>query len=120
MKSRLVWTPLIAYSILIFWESAQSRPPVPDLGFSWQDKFYHFIGYASYGITILIAISQLSLRTSKRILMMFIIGALFAASDELHQAFVPGRSCDLLDWIADCCGLLGSTILLKRIQGFLQ
>ncbi|MBM4356411.1 MAG: VanZ family protein, partial [Deltaproteobacteria bacterium] len=30
----------------------------------------------------------------------------FAACDELHQEFVPGRSCDLLDWLADVAGIL--------------
>ncbi len=31
---------------------------------------------------------------------------LFAAVDELHQHFIPGRSCDLLDWVADASAIL--------------
>jgi len=39
-------------------------------------------------------------------------GGIYAASDEIHQYFVPGRSCDFLDWLADILGLaLGITII---------
>lgn len=30
--------------------------------------------------------------------------SLYAASDELHQLFVPGRSCQVSDWLLDTCG----------------
>lgn len=30
--------------------------------------------------------------------------SLYAATDELHQLFVPGRSCELRDWGIDTCG----------------
>jgi len=29
----------------------------------------------------------------------------FAASDEIHQAFVPGRETDVMDWLADVAGI---------------
>jgi len=32
-------------------------------------------------------------------------GALYAASDEWHQSFVPGRQVSALDWVADLCGV---------------
>lgn len=28
----------------------------------------------------------------------------FGVSDEWHQSFVPGRSCDVMDWVADTSG----------------
>lgn len=34
------------------------------------------------------------------------IGALYAVSDELHQKFVPGRSCQATDVLIDSCGVL--------------
>lgn len=41
------------------------------------------------------------------------IGAIYGMTDELHQMFVPGRSPDVLDWLADVFGLFvgyGTTI----------
>ena len=31
---------------------------------------------------------------------------LYSISDEIHQIFVPGRSCELLDVFIDTCGSL--------------
>ena len=33
-----------------------------------------------------------------------LIVSLFGATDEFHQHFTPGRSMDVLDWLADTCG----------------
>ena len=44
------------------------------------------------------------------------LSAAYAASDELHQAFVPGRSCELRDVLVDtsgaACGILAAFLLL--------
>ena len=37
--------------------------------------------------------------------------ALYAASDELHQAFIPGRSPQLADVLIDCGGALAGILL---------
>lgn len=33
-----------------------------------------------------------------------IFGSFYGATDEIHQIFVPGRVCDLADWITDTLG----------------
>jgi VanZ family protein len=33
------------------------------------------------------------------------LGIIFAASDEIHQLFVPGRFCSVADFLFDCIGL---------------
>ncbi len=38
----------------------------------------------------------------------------FAASDELHQAWVPERSPQVLDWVADAIGALGAGWACRR------
>jgi UDP-2,3-diacylglucosamine pyrophosphatase LpxH len=53
----------------------------------------------------------------RRHLLVFMGVALFGATDEWHQYFVPGRSCELGDWVADSLGgglglLAGSLQLL--------
>ena len=40
-----------------------------------------------------------------------ICGALYAVSDEIHQRFVPGRSCELRDVLIDTCGVLLGVII---------
>lgn len=42
------------------------------------------------------------------------IGSLFAASDEWHQSFIPGRDASVLDWISDCVGILGTLFLIHK------
>jgi len=32
--------------------------------------------------------------------------SVYAASDEVHQSFVPGREMSILDWLADAAGIL--------------
>lgn len=41
-----------------------------------------------------------------------VVGVLFAASDEIHQLFVPGRGCQLRDVVLDGCGVLTGTLLV--------
>lgn len=46
-----------------------------------------------------------------------LLGALYGITDELHQAFVPGRSVSMFDWFADVTGvLLGYTVFLIMIS----
>ena len=49
----------------------------------------------------------------KLIMVVLLIGALYGASDETHQLFVPGRSCDIADWIADCVGISFSLLFIN-------
>lgn len=44
-----------------------------------------------------------------------LIGILYAATDELHQYFVPGRSCDFTDWLADIAGLACGALIIYII-----
>ena len=43
------------------------------------------------------------------------IGALYAISDEIHQYFVPGRSCQISDIIIDTCGALTGILIIFTI-----
>ncbi len=57
------------------------------------------------------------------VLMSLIPGCLYAASDEIHQYYVPGRSCELGDVIIDSVGVAAGVIcamivifIVKRIS----
>lgn len=47
---------------------------------------------------------------------MFAVGSLYAASDEFHQLFVPGRSGRLTDVLIDSAGLLAGILVVCLIK----
>jgi VanZ family protein len=50
-----------------------------------------------------------------------LVASFYGATDEIHQFYVPGRTMEVYDWIADTLGgLLGSQacrLWLKRFSG---
>lgn len=74
--------------------------------FPLKDKGAHFLVYALLGF--LCAHATLRTWPDRRPARTLALGAFVAAawglSDELHQAFVPGRSAELLDLVADTLG----------------
>lgn len=46
----------------------------------------------------------------------WLIGTAYAMTDEFHQSFVPGRSCELRDVVIDSCGVLMG-VLLATLAG---
>lgn len=116
-KKILLSAPLFIYSCAIFYMSQQSK--VPDIfnELNLSDKILHFMAYFVYGITIMLfLIPNTSLSNTRLILLILAIGYLFGASDELHQYFIPGRSCDFFDWCADAGGVSLSLVLLKILN----
>ena len=93
--------PAVAYAGLIFFLSSQSSFPVPP-GIWDFDKVLHCIEYA--GLAFLIARALVSLDVTAAAAVSAILATVYGATDELHQYFVPGRSCDVRDWIADAAG----------------
>lgn len=70
-------------------------------------KAAHFIVYFSLGFSVcgcaLTFDSKTKLHNS---LVAFGISALYSASDEIHQLFVPGRSGQISDVLLDCIGII--------------
>ena len=73
------------------------------------DKIVHAVEYGILGILFVRAIAHTYPKESWLLLWAttFFFVALYAMSDEFHQSFVPGRSTDVYDWMADALG--GST-----------
>jgi len=98
--------PVILYAGLIFWGS--SIPSLPShLPFTIKDKVLHFLEYFIFGILLIRSGLSLNRRLTPRamLIVVFIIGILYAATDELHQGFVPGRDMNFWDWLADSIGV---------------
>lgn len=75
-------------------------------------KTAHFSIYFALGICVLMSIiTYCNLRLYVRIVLSGIICIIYAASDELHQLYVAGRSCELFDVFIDAIGsILGILI----------
>ncbi len=76
-------------------------------------KFAHFSLYFLMGILSFLAIvSYKRIKLSLRFLFSYVFSVLYAVSDEIHQLFVPGRSCELRDVFIDSCGIILSLIII--------
>ena len=89
---------------LIF--AASSIPNLRNLPGGMSDKSGHSIGYAMLAGLLLRAFAGGRLRgiTWKGGLIAIVLATLYGVTDEFHQLFVPGRSADPYDVLADCVG----------------
>lgn len=75
-------------------------------------KSAHFILYTVFGIFVMCVLCGLKKPTVKVWIAAAAITAVYAATDEFHQIFVPGRSGELRDILIDTSGgILGSGII---------
>ena len=80
-------------------------------------KVAHFSIYTLVGFLLMSLISTYDLKENKRIIISLGIGVLYAASDEIHQLFVPGRSGQITDVVLDSMGvLLGILLILMLLK----
>lgn len=111
------WLPWCAYLGLIFGISGLSRPE-EDFGISVSDWLAHLGEYF-----ILLGLTFRAFRKAgwqdlkTRYFFAGIVFCLFfAASDELHQFFVPGRNCDIRDFLFDAAGTLAGAVIYKVMK----
>lgn len=95
------WLLPVGFALAIVAESSQAAVTVPS-GLWNGDKLVHFLAFGLMGTVVLRALRIE--RAWLRALVAAAIVSLFGASDEIHQAFTPGRSCDVFDWVADTLG----------------
>lgn len=95
------------YALLIFVASAIPHIPTP-LGFKGGDKVVHFLEYGIFSLLLFLAFFNSGKEYMKKNVFVFsiIIGMIYGLSDEIHQKFVPGRNCDMFDFLADGLGIL--------------
>lgn len=100
--------PAFLYAALIFYVSSLQSISPPSIGFTWDDKIYHFGEYVLLSFFIFIALRYYRQDTIRKHLHLIaiLIACCFAASDEIHQFFVPGRDSQLGDLLADSLGIV--------------
>ena len=104
VRKLFLWGPVAAWCLLIFAFSA-----IPDLSSGLQCDFpLRKAGHmAEYGVLFALvrrACAGSGARLAPAAWSAAAFALLYAASDEWHQSFVPGRSPDVIDWVADVAG----------------
>ncbi len=101
----IFWMPVCLYCAVIFIQS--SYPSVAHLrDVPFGDKYMHILGYSLLGFLFFRAFRSSRPGTRRMVLSLLSISAstAYGISDEFHQYFVPYRSADVLDVIADMIG----------------
>ena len=90
-------------------------------------KTAHFTEYAVLGASLfinmrdIVRIRGINAAAAKvSFVIPWSIGTFYAVTDEIHQHFVPGRSCELRDIVIDACGVAAGVLVmgfLKRKNG---
>ena len=111
------WIPVLLWAAFIL--TATSIPTVPVAPAAGTDKLGHLAMYAVLGFLALRAAWD---GTPRTIAVTLAAIALFGAVDEWHQHFLPTRSAEFADWVADVAGAtLGAGSLaalkLRRVKG---
>jgi VanZ family protein len=84
--------------------------------FDTQDKLEHFFAYFILSILIMLSFSIQSRFLSIRrnaVLVSVIAIFLYASIDEIHQMIVPGRYCDVYDWLFDIVGGISGILIIS-------
>jgi len=107
----------LSWAGLIFYLSSQPSIEAPAL-FPGQDKLFHLIAFGILGL-----LTMGSLRApragypTRRVWLVVLAVTLYGILDEIHQYFVPGRSADVYDALADALGaVLGAWTMYYLIR----
>jgi VanZ family protein len=100
--------PIIWLAVILTLTSIPGRdvPQVPL--FPEADKVVHLTMYAVLGALVSASVGGRGVSVGRVIVAI----AVFAAFDEWHQQFIPGRTMDVMDWLADVIGCLLGLIFL--------
>jgi VanZ family protein len=116
LRILFIWAPPIAYLGLIFYLSAQSTVPWAS---PYPDWLLHGLEYMGLALLLARALNGGLGRVPATRMLLLTWGAcvVWAISDELHQRFVPGRTCDPRDAFADAVGAALGLLALRLTLG---
>jgi VanZ family protein len=108
------WLLVASWMALIFFLSSQPQLPSPPD--PWADLIFkkgaHFAVYA-----VLAVLFRRALPPSRWIwALSWVLTVLYAASDEWHQSFVPGRHPHITDVLIDLCGAAAGLLIFWWIE----
>jgi VanZ family protein len=92
---------LCAAAIFIFSHiPGESYPSHP----GFLNNVAHFCEYLVLATLLTVALTGGRLKTWHVVLLALVLASAYAASDEFHQYFIPGRTPDIMDWATDTIG----------------
>jgi VanZ family protein len=115
------WGPALGWAALIFTFSSFPGSAYPATDVPGADKLVHLVLYAILGA---LCARALLLRapdaepTRRRLLLLLAavaVAAVYGVTDEIHQLFVPARSADWHDAVADAVGAILGASAASRI-----
>jgi len=94
-KRILKWLPSVVFMLTIFIISSQPSYRLPSL--DWGDKIFkkggHMVGYGLLALSYWYGMGL----DKKKQWLAWLLAVLYAATDEFHQSFVPGRHPSIWD-----------------------
>lgn len=110
------WIPVIIWMTVIFTLSSIPGRKIPEVGIPHLDKLAHFVEYSILGFLVMRAFLNSGTGLDRSILAVLAISiaVLFAATDEWHQGFIPGRFTDIIDLTFDSIGSIAGVFIYKR------
>ena len=120
MRLISLWGPVFLVMALIFFSSSVSDPGAPPGGLS--DKSAHVLAYAALGAAFVRALAGGSARraTGGCVIAAAALATVYGITDEVHQGFVPDRTPDAVDLLADAVGGLAGAFCMAvayRVAG---
>jgi len=107
--------PAVLWAGVIFGLSSIPGPNLPKIAIIGIDKIAHVSVYMILGLLIFRSFhrrSDTEIFQWKRVFLAVAMVMLYGISDELHQGYVPGRTLDVFDMLADVLGgLLAASAL---------
>jgi len=121
MKKILLRLPALLVAGFIWILSSKRILPKPKGILGW-DKLQHLLAFGVLAVVAGFWVQPAFWRRRPVLSALIIIAAAsgYGAVDEAHQFFVPGRDCNVWDWIADtlgaCLGALAVMLLITKTK----
>lgn len=111
------WAPSVVWAGLILVATSLPASTLPSAPvFPGADKVVHFVFYGVLGALVAHADTGRA-RPSRGVPRLIGMIAIFALIDEVHQRWIPGRSMEFADWMADVTGaLVGITLTRAALR----
>jgi VanZ family protein len=123
-RAWIAWLPVVIWAGLLFVLSSIPGSRIPSFRISYADKIAHALLYGIFGLLCSRALRRTAgLGPGASVAGAAAIALSYGIIDEVHQMFVPKRSSELLDLVADVaggslgaiCGWLGGRLFRSRL-----